>query len=179
MYSATITTPNAIQERTHKREGMSQETFEIERKFWFGKVTQRDDKGKLAEFNVSNHMDEDTKYKFRYIGKCRAGFMTICETNYDRTPSQFLSQFCGFIDAVDVWIPSTDENSESEGAWVHVLTTKAKKFHSVDKAFLLSMDVGMMHSCFKKMVDYNLWSTMNTKTHASFAYKNNYQIEAV
>jgi len=30
-----------------------------------------------------------------------------------------------------------------------------------------------MHNAWKKMVDYDLWKNMNTKTHASYAYKIN------
>ena len=44
---------------------------------WYGEVYQQDNKGKSFKFNISNHTDADTKYNWRAVSKCRAGWLTI------------------------------------------------------------------------------------------------------
>jgi len=39
---------------------------ESAKRFYYGKVIQKDNTGKRLEFSVSNHLEEDKKYKFRY-----------------------------------------------------------------------------------------------------------------
>ena len=54
--------------------------------------------------------------------------------------------------------------------WFHVLTTKGGKWHSIDKNILENLTVGDMHSAFSKMIDWNMWKKLNTKTWASMAF---------
>ena len=70
---------------------------------------------------------------------------------------------------VQVW--KAFENGE--GLWLNVLCTKGKRFYSIDKSFLLNLTVSNMHNAWKKMVDYDLWKRMGTKTHADYPYKMN------
>jgi len=140
-----------------------------ERGFDYGKVSQCDNTGKYFEFSVTNHLEEDKKYKFRYTAKCKAGFLNISETRYDETPKQFIQNTYGFLENVQVW----KEFENGEGLWLNVLCTKGKRFYSIDKNFLLNLTVSNMHNAWKKMVDYNLWKRMGTKTHADYAYKMN------
>lgn len=140
-----------------------------DRGFGYGKVSQYDNTGKYFEFSVTNHLDENKKYKFRYTAKCKAGFLNISETRYDETPKQFIQNTYGFLENVQVW----KEFENGEGLWLNVLCTKGKRFYSIDKNFLLNLTVSNMHNAWKKMVDYNLWKRMGTKTHADYAYKMN------
>jgi len=128
---------------------------DISKNFYYGRVNQNDNLGKRFNFMVTNHLEEGKKYKFRYISKCKAGFQNISETNYDQTPEQFIGSTYGFL------------------VWLNVLTTKGKKFYSIEKSFLLNLKVGNIHNAWKKMVDYDLWNRMNTKTHADYAYRMN------
>jgi hypothetical protein len=88
---------------------------------------------------VTNHMEEDKKYKFRYITKCRAGFLNINETNYDQTPKEFIGSTYNFLENVQVWKEADEPTERHKGIWLNVLTTKGKKFYSIDKNFLLNL----------------------------------------
>jgi predicted small integral membrane protein len=131
---------------------------ESSKRFYYGKVIQKDNTGKRLEFSVSNHLEEDKKYKFRYTAKCRAGFLNI---TYN------------FLENVQVWKEADEPTERHKGMWLNVLTTKGKKFYSIDKNFLLNLRVGNIHNAWKKMVDFDLWKRMGTKTHADYAYKMN------
>ena len=146
---------------------------ESAKRFYYGKVIQKDNTGKRLEFSVSNHLEEDKKYKFRYTAKCRAGFLNINETNYDQTPKEFIGSTYNFLENVQVWKEADEPTDRHKGIWLNVLTTKGKKFHSIDKNFLLNLRVGNIHNAWKKMVDFDLWKRMGTKTHADYAYKMN------
>jgi len=156
-----------------KNESSTGNHSEVDNKFYYGKVSQNDNTGKYFEFTVSNHLDENKKYKFRYTTKCKAGFLIISETRYDQTPKQFIEQTYGFLENVQVWIDSENPTENHKGLWLNVLTTKGKRFYSIDKNFLLNLTVSNMHHAWKKMVDYNLWKRMGTKTHADYPYKMN------
>ncbi len=145
----------------------------VDKKFYYGRVFQKDNTGKRFDFMVTNHMEEGKKYKFRYTSKCKAGFVTICETNYETTPEQFIGSTYGFLENVQVWIESENPTDTHKGIWLNVLTTKGKKFYSIDKNFLLNLKVGNIHNAWKKMVDFDLWKRMESKTHADYAYKMN------
>ena len=145
----------------------------VDKKFYYGRVFQKDNTGKRFDFMVTNHMEEGKKYKFRYTSKCKAGFVTICETNYETTPEQFIGSTYGFLENVQVWIESENPTDTHKGIWLNVLTTKGKKFYSIDKNFLLNLKVGNIHNAWKKMVDFDLWKRMEFKTHADYAYKMN------
>jgi len=146
---------------------------EIDNQFGYGKVSQNDNTGKYLEFSVTNHLEEGKKYKFRFACKCKAGFLNIAETNYDQTPEQFISGTYGYVENVQVWIDADEPTDHHKGLWVNVLATKGKRFYSIDKSFLLHLRVGNMHHAWKKMVDYDLWNRMGTKTHADYAYRMN------
>jgi len=140
-----------------------------DRGFGYGKVCQQDNSGKYLEFSVTNHLEEDKKYKFRYVAKCKAGFLNITESPYEETPKQFIQNTYNFLDNVQVW----KEFENGKGLWLNVLCTKGKKFYSIDKSFLLNLTVSNMHNAWKKMVDFNLWKKVGAKTHADYAYKMN------
>jgi len=140
--------------------------------FWYGKVYQQDNKGKGFEFNVSNHLELGVKYKWRTVGKCRAGFVTIFDRE-DQTPEQMAYYFAKGTQNVQVWKGYTKENGTKGGIWLNVLTFKGGRFDSVDKSILESLTVGVIHEAFPKNVDYNLWKLTNAKSHASTAYKFN------
>jgi len=87
---------------------------------------------------VTNHLEEGKKYKFRFTAKCKAGFLNISETNYDQTPEQFIGSTYGFLENVQVWKESDEPTEHHKGVWLNVLTTKGKRFYSIEKSFLLN-----------------------------------------
>jgi len=76
---------------------------ESAKRFYYGKVIQKDNTGKRLEFSVSNHLEEDKKYKFRYTAKCRAGFLNINETNYDQTPKEFINEILSETGPLEIY----------------------------------------------------------------------------
>ena len=161
---------NAISENnetTYGRHG------DISKKFYYGRVNQKDNLGKSFSFSVTNHLEEGKKYKFRFACKCKAGFLNITETHYDQTPEQFIGSTYGFVENVQVWIDADEPTDYHKGLWVNVLSTKGKRFYSIDKSFLLHLRVGNIHNAWKKMVDFDLWKRMESQTHADYAYRMN------
>lgn len=135
---------------------------------WYGKVYQQDNKGKSFEFNISNHTDPDTKYNWRAVSKCRAGWLTIFDRE-NLTPKEMVYYFSKDTKNVQVW----KEFENGKGLWVDVITFKGGRFNNVDKAILENLTISNMHSDFPKMVDYNLWERVGAKNHSHFAYKPN------
>ena len=128
---------------------------DVSENFHYGRVNQNDNLGKRFNFMITNHLEEGKKYKFRYISKCKAGFQNISETTYDVTPEQFISSTYGFLENVQVWKEADNPTEHHKGIWLNVLTTKGKRFYSIEKTFLLNLKVGNVHNAWKKMVaDY-------------------------
>jgi len=149
---------NVNNETTYGRHG------DISKNFNYGRVSQKDNLGKQFNFTVTNHLEEGKKYKFRYIAKCKAGFQNI---------SQFIGSTYGFLENVQVWKEADNPTEHHKGIWLNVLTTKGKRFYSIEKSFLLNLKVGNIHNAWKKMVDYDLWNRMESKSHADYAYQMN------
>jgi hypothetical protein len=117
--------------------------------------------------NVSNHLELGPKYKFRMIGKARAGFPMIVETETT------LAGLPYYLSKNTTYVECFKESSVGgKGMWLSVLTTKGGKWNSIDKGLLEVLTVGDMHGAFPKMVDWNIWKAMNTKFHSckSFVY---------
>jgi len=121
--------------------------------------------GKMHRFHTSNYgLDWNvTKYKYRAISKCRAGFLTISEgeSTLERTVCNWKKN-C--LHTVEVQLP------ESE-IWVTVLALKANKFHLVENCILENIKIGAIHSSFPKMADHGHWRAIGSKTWADNAYK--------
>ena len=113
--------------------------------------------------SVSNLTEVGKTYRFRYTAKAKAGFPTICdvECNVEALP-YYLSK--------NTTVVEVERLINGKPHWFHILTTKGGKWYSIDKNLLESFDVGDMHSCFPKMIDWNIWKAMNTKSHASKSF---------
>ncbi len=115
--------------------------------------------------SVSNLLkDENEVYKFRMTGKARAGFQMI--TDFEGTVKElpyYLSKHTTVVEVAKKY-----ENGSEH--WFHVLTTKGGKWYSIDKGILDNLTVGNMHQSFSKMIDWNMWKKLNTKTWASMAF---------
>ena len=112
------------------------------------------------DVSVSNHLKSATdEYEFRYITKCRAGFQIIVDVKCTVKELVYnLSKHCGGVEV------------KINNHWFHVMSFKGGKWVGVDKGILENLTVGNMHSAFSKMVDWDMWKKLNTKTWASMAF---------
>jgi hypothetical protein len=119
------------------------------------------------EVSVSNHLKSNTEvYTFRMIDKARAGFQTI--RDYEGPIQGLIQCMTKHTTAVQVEV-----KCDGKSYWFLVLTTKGGKWDSIDKGILELLTVGDMHGCFSKMVDWDMWKKLNTKTWASMAFMQN------
>ena len=134
--------------------------------------------GKMHKFHTVNHgLDwNTTKYKYRAISKCRAGFMTNSEgeTTLQRAVCTWKKNA---LQTLQVQLPEHD-------VWVHVLAIKANKFVLAENAILENITIGTIHAQFPKMADHGHWKNIGSKTWADKAYKledsyKNMQIEII
>lgn len=119
-------------------------------------------KGKMHTFYVKDlGLDWNTKYKYRSISKCRAGFLTInsgegllCNLfRYDKNK----------LFNVEIQLPGSD-------FYVSVLNMKNNKFLHIDKTVIENLTIGDIHSTFPNMADYSHWKSIGSKTWAGLAY---------
>ena len=119
-------------------------------------------KGKMHTFYVKDlGLDWNTKYKYRSISKCRAGFLTInsgegllCNLfRYDKNK----------LFNVEIQLPGSD-------FYISVLNMKSNKFLHIDKTVIENLTIGDIHSTFPNMADYNHWKSIGSKTWAGLAY---------
>ena len=109
--------------------------------------------------NVSNLTEIGIPYRFRATGKARAGFPIIVdiECNVEALP-YYLSK--------NTTVVQMERLIDGKPYWFNVLTTKGGKWNSIDKNILENLEVGDMHRSFPKMIDWNIWKSMNTKFHS-------------
>lgn len=113
-----------------------------------------------SDVSVSNHLKSTTKkYEFRWTTKCRAGFQIVVDAKCTvKELTHGLSKHCTCVQV------------NLNGYWFNVLSTKSGKWVGIDKGILEQLTVGDMHQAFSKMVDWNMWKQLNTKTWASMAF---------
>jgi len=114
--------------------------------------------------SVSDLIKDNKKNKYRMTAKSRAGFQVI--RDYEGDVAGLIQ--CMSKNTTVVEIERIFEDGSSH--WFHILLTKGGKWHSIDKAILEKLTVGDMHQSFSKMVDWNMWKQLNTKTWASMAF---------
>ena len=119
-----------------------------------------------THINVSNLAELGKEYRFRYTGKARAGFPIIADTEctIENLP-YYLNKHTTVV--------QMEKMIGGKPYWFNILTTKGGKWTSIDKNLLESLEVGDMHGCFPKMIDWNIWKAMNTKFHSCKAFVNN------
>lgn len=119
-----------------------------------------------SNVNVSNLAELGKEYRFRYTAKARAGFPIIGDTEctIENLP-YYLSK--------NTTVVQMEKMISGKPYWFNILTTKSGKWTSIDKNLLESLEVGDMHGCFPKMIDWNIWKAMNTKFHSCKSFVNN------
>ena len=109
--------------------------------------------------SVSNLTEVGKKYRFRYTAKAKAGFPIICDVECS---VEALAYYLG----KNTTVVEMERMIGGKSYWFHILTIKGGKWYSIDKNLLESMCVGDMHRAFPKMIDWNIWKSMNTKFHS-------------
>ena len=121
-------------------------------------------KNKTIEINVSNHLTPGTNYEFRTAYKCKAGFINMADSY--TTPENIITGWKkGSLIAIQV--------KNEHGVWCNVFTTKAGKWHSIDKVFLEILTVANIHNSFPDRADYKLWESINATSWADKAFVQN------
>ena len=109
--------------------------------------------------NVSNLTELGKTYRFRYTAKARAGFPIIVDAECS---VEALAYYLG----KNTTVVEMERMIGGKPYWFHILTIKGGKWYSIDKNLLESLEVGDMHRAFPKMIDWNIWKSMNTKFHS-------------
>jgi len=121
-------------------------------------------KNKTIEINVSNHLTPGTNYEFHTAYKCKAGFINMADSH--TTPEDIITGWKkGSLIAIQV--------KNEHGTWRNVFTTKAGKWHSIDKVFLEILTVANIHNSFPDMADYKLWESIKATSWADKAFVQN------
>lgn len=119
-------------------------------------------KGKMHTFYVKDlGLDWNTKYKYRSISKCRAGFLTI--NSGERLLCNLFRYEKNKLFNVEIQLPGSD-------FYVSVLNMKNNKFLHIDKTVIENLTIGDIHSTFPNMADYSHWKSIGSKTWAGLAY---------
>lgn len=126
---------------------------------FYGDITINGDK-----VNVSDLIKDNKKNKYRMTAKSKAGYQVI--RDYEGDVAGLIQ--CMSKNTTVVEMERVLDNGTSH--WFSILLTKGGKWHSIDKAILEKLTVGDMHQAFSKMVDWDMWKKLNTKTWASMAF---------
>ena len=116
------------------------------------------------DVSVSNLIKDEAEHTFRMTGKVKAGFQTI--RDYKGTIQGLICLLSKDTTVVEY----KREYEDGTSSWFHILTTKGGKWYSIDKSLLEKLTVGDMHQAFSKMIDWNMWKSLNTTTWASKAF---------
>jgi hypothetical protein len=108
---------------------------------------------------VSNLTELGKTYRFRYTGKARAGFPVICDVECS-------VEALGYYLGKHTTVVEVERIIAGKPFWFHILTIKGGKWYSIDKNLLESLCVGDMHRAFPKMIDWNIWKSVNSKFHS-------------
>ena len=109
----------------------------------------------------------------RFVTKCRAGFYTVVDQNYETTherytenPERLINGYKkGALQSVQVQLNGSDH-------YVTVFARVGKKIHLIDEEILRNLTVGTINSMFynTQLFSSAQYSAVNSKTWASMAY---------
>lgn len=138
---------------------------------------------KLVNINRIPTVDILSQYqsgKFRFVSKCRAGFMTVSDSrDFDNprfmaNPESLLNQYKkGALYTIQFQPEGTD-------IWLTVFARTGKKTNLIDESILVNLTVGTINQLWYNSDLYSQYQyqAVNSKTWASYAYQMN-QPEAI
>lgn len=125
-----------------------------------------------TKINTVNYLTDYTKGKFRFITKCRAGWMTISEARefenaqYIKNPESLLTAHKkGALQTVE-FCP------EGGNYYLTIFARKGNKIALIDEAILANLTVGTINQLFynTNLYDQEQYHAVNAKTWADRAY---------
>jgi hypothetical protein len=138
---------------------------------------------KLVNINRIPTVDILSQYqsgKFRFVSKCRAGFMTVSDSrDFDNprfmaNPESLLNQYKkGALYTIQFQPEGTD-------IWLTVFARTGKKTNLIDESILVNLTVGTINSFWynSDLYSQHQYGAVNSKTWADYAYQMN-QPEAI
>lgn len=125
-----------------------------------------------TRINTVNYLKDYTKGKFRFIAKCRAGFMTVSDARefdnegYIKNPESLLTSFKkGALQTVE-FCP------EGGNYYLTIFARKGNKIVLIDEAIMTNLTVGTINQLFynTNLYDQDQYHAVNAKTWADRAY---------
>ena len=113
--------------------------------------------------------------KFRFVTKCKAGFMTVSDSrDFDNprlmaNPEGLLNQYKkGALYTVQF-------QPEGSEYWLTIFARTGKRTNLIDQSILVNLTVGTINQLWynSDLYDYRQYQAVNSKTWASYAYQMN------
>ena len=113
--------------------------------------------------------------KFRFVTKCKAGFMTVSDSrDFDNprlmaNPERILNQYKkGALYTVQF-------QPEGSEYWLTIFARTGKRTNLIDQSILVNLTVGTINQLWynSDLYDYRQYQAVNSKTWASYAYQMN------
>jgi len=126
----------------------------------------------IAGINTVNYLKDFSKGKFRFITKCRAGFMTINDAReWDNTyfmehPESIITGYKkGALQTVEFCLDGFD-------TWITIFARKGNKIVIIDETILGHLTVGTINQLYSNTNLYNMaqYTAVGAKTWAHRAY---------
>lgn len=128
-----------------------------------------------TRINTVNYLTDYTKGKFRFIVKCRAGFMTVTDARdddnerYIQDPESLLTGFTkGAIQTIE-FCP------EGGNYYLTIFAKKGTTVVLMDKAIMANLTVGTINQLFynTNLYSQDQYNAVNARTWADKAYVDN------
>ena len=138
---------------------------------------------KLVNINRIPTVDILSKYqsgKFRFVSKCRGGFMTVSD-NRDFDNPRFMANPESLLNQYKKGALYTIQfQPEGSEYWLTIFARTGKKTNLIDESILVNLTVGTINSLWytSDLYDHRQYQAVNSKTWASYAYQMN-QPEAI
>jgi len=126
----------------------------------------------IAGINTVNYLKDFQKGKFRFITKCRAGWMTIADSRewdneyHMEYPESIITKFKkGALQTAEFQPEGTD-------FWITIFARKGNKIALIDETILGHVTVGTINSIYSNTNLYNMaqYTAVGAKTWADRAY---------
>jgi hypothetical protein len=133
---------------------------------------------KLINVNRIPTVDYLSQYevgKFRFVTKCKAGFMTVSDArDFDNPrlladPESLLNQYKkGALYTIQF-------QPGDSGIWLTIFACTGKRINLIDQSILVNLTVGTINQLWYNtaLYDYRQYNAVNSKNWASYAYQMN------
>jgi hypothetical protein len=133
------------------------------------------------EINVCNFLSNYSSGKFRFITKCRAGFLTIVDSR-DSDIEYYMAHPEALIGGYKKSALHTVQfQPAGSDVWLNVFAKNGKKISVIDEAILADLTVGTINNYWSNTALYSQrqYTVVNAKSWASKAYVMNEVTELV